>query len=298
MKRKHIKFCLIEFLLSTAILVSCTGCSIGNIKIIEKAPKSPASSADSSTDFKTVLSPASKDDSEAVSHSTVQYVSSPPKEYYVKEDTSLVDTPAANSTIVENISKGSKISVIGFSSDKIFAAVQTKTKGNPEFILSSLLSESPISNASLASIPPTSSAAASSQSPSSAAPPASQNTDPQSAQESSQTVSSEINPYVPSHRTTSSSPQRVQGGIAYPNNPASTSVNHGITFANVSIYVVSVTSTSILSGPGSANSGYSVIMSIPEHTRLRATGIGQNGYVRVSVNGNTGFIASSDLKIF
>lgn len=306
MKNDRCKKCFFCCILAVVISFIFAGCSIGGIKIIEKAsPISNSSNNPKSSDpeIKTILTPASKVSSQV--HTEIQYTSIPKKDYYVSTDTSLVDTPSPNAAIVENIKKGTKITVIGISSDKNYGAVQSKEKDNPEFILMSQISETPISSSSSSSSSNTKSSTTLSPTSQTSSQPSQIQSSISSATSSSVPESPTI-PYISanSHLSSSNAPtsippqeQRIHGGISYPTNPSSTSKTLGITFANVNIHVVSINSTTINSGPGTLASGYHSLMTIPSGTRIRATGIGQNGYIRVSVNGNSGFISSDDLKI-
>lgn len=89
----------------------------------------------------------------------------------------------------------------------------------------------------------------------------------------------------------------VQGGISYPGGN-DTSVNFGVTFANTNFTAKVVSQCSANTGPGKAvpSTGYTVIQWFYAGDTVQVTGIGQNGYIRVSVNGQTGFILNTKLS--
>ena len=94
-------------------------------------------------------------------------------------------------------------------------------------------------------------------------------------------------------------PPVAQGGIPYPSNPSSTSINLGVTFADESFTATVVNTTTMNSGPGKVlnSTGYSVIETFEAGTTVNCTGIGNNGYIRVELaNGTVGFILNTDLK--
>lgn len=88
-------------------------------------------------------------------------------------------------------------------------------------------------------------------------------------------------------------PQEPTGGIAYPSKPSSTSINYGVTFADVNINVKTVRTADLNSGPAKAlnSNGYKKIQTFPAGTKLKATGIGKNGWIRIKLsNGTIGYI--------
>lgn len=83
-------------------------------------------------------------------------------------------------------------------------------------------------------------------------------------------------------------------GIPYPKNPEATSVNLGITFADVDMILrVTYDNTKANSGPGKAttSTGYFEKQTFMRGDTVSCTGIGQNGYCRVELpNNEIGFI--------
>lgn len=95
-------------------------------------------------------------------------------------------------------------------------------------------------------------------------------------------------------------PEVRRGGISYPSNVSSTSVNYGITFADVNFNAMLVRGAALSSGPGpiSNSTGYGEIEYFPEGLVVACTGIGTNGYVRVELaNGVVGFLNNQDLEM-
>lgn len=95
-------------------------------------------------------------------------------------------------------------------------------------------------------------------------------------------------------------PEVRRGGISYPSNVSSTSVNYGITFADVNFNARLVRGAALSSGPGpiSNSTGYGEIEYFPEGLVVACTGIGTNGYVRVELaNGVVGFLNNQDLEM-
>ena len=88
-------------------------------------------------------------------------------------------------------------------------------------------------------------------------------------------------------------PQEATGGIPYPSKPSKTSINYGVTFADVNMNVKTVRSADLNSGPAKTlnSNGYKKIASYKAGTILRATGIGKNGWIRIKLsNGTVGFM--------
>lgn len=88
-------------------------------------------------------------------------------------------------------------------------------------------------------------------------------------------------------------PQEPTGGISYPSKPSSTSINYGVTFADVNMKVRTVRTADLNSGPAKAlnSNGYKKIKTFSAGTTLSATGIGKNGWIRIRLNnGTTGYI--------
>jgi hypothetical protein len=89
-------------------------------------------------------------------------------------------------------------------------------------------------------------------------------------------------------------------GIPYPDNPISTSINLGITFADVDIILtVTIDKTTANSGPGKAttSTGYEVRYTFNKGDTVACTGIGENGYCRIELaNGSIAFIDGKCLK--
>lgn len=83
-------------------------------------------------------------------------------------------------------------------------------------------------------------------------------------------------------------------GIPFPKNPEATSVNLGITFADVDMILrVTYDNTKANSGPGKAttSTGYFEKQTFMRGDTVSCTGIGQNGYCRVELpNNEIGFI--------
>lgn len=82
--------------------------------------------------------------------------------------------------------------------------------------------------------------------------------------------------------------------IPYPSNPTSTSINLGVTFADVDmVLTVIANGVTANSGPGAATSstGYEVRSTLNGGNTVSCTGIGENGYFRVDLGGGLiGFI--------
>lgn len=102
-------------------------------------------------------------------------------------------------------------------------------------------------------------------------------------------------PEPPSYETPSPSPSDEYTGIGYPSNASSTSFNMGVEFADVTITLtVRKDNTQISNGPDvvSNSTGYYSLGTLNKGDTVKCTGIGRNGYVRVSYGGQVGFIDS------
>jgi cytoskeletal protein RodZ len=90
------------------------------------------------------------------------------------------------------------------------------------------------------------------------------------------------------------------GGIPYPDNPASTSINFGVVFADVNFTATTVSNNTVItSGPGKAlpSNGYVELKTLYKGLTVTCTGIGQNGYIRILMDdGRVGFILNTNLK--
>lgn len=89
------------------------------------------------------------------------------------------------------------------------------------------------------------------------------------------------------------------GGIAYPSNPRSTSINFGITFADVNFKANVLGTITMNTGPGKVlpSTGFKALATYHAGDVVQCTGIGQNGYVRaVLSDGRVGFIDGLYLK--
>lgn len=91
---------------------------------------------------------------------------------------------------------------------------------------------------------------------------------------------------------------QARGGISYPSNPQSTSVNFGVTFADENFTATLLRGAALSSGPGpiSGSTGYGELEYLSEGMTVNCTGIGDNGYIRIALaNGVVGFIHNQDL---
>lgn len=99
---------------------------------------------------------------------------------------------------------------------------------------------------------------------------------------------------------TSTNPGYTTDGVPFPENPAATSINLGINFADVDM-VMKITYDSITanSGPGKAttSTGYTALSTFMRGDTVAITGIGENGYCRVELgNGEVAFIDGKYLE--
>lgn len=87
------------------------------------------------------------------------------------------------------------------------------------------------------------------------------------------------------------------GGIPYPGG-SDTSVNLGVTFANVNYTANVVWETEASSGPGKAvpSTGFVVLKYFKVGNTVKVTGVGDNGWIRIDVDGKSGFIDNTHLK--
>lgn len=79
------------------------------------------------------------------------------------------------------------------------------------------------------------------------------------------------------------------GGIEFPANATSTSMEQGVEFADVGMLVYAIEDIEILDGPGTG----SWIGTLYQGEEIKCTGIGRNGYIRVDFYGMSGFVDSS-----
>ena len=105
-----------------------------------------------------------------------------------------------------------------------------------------------------------------------------------------------------SQQTSETSEEEIEdnyGGIPYPSNASATSFNMGIEFADVNIgLTVRNNNIQISNGPDrvSNSTGYSSIGTLNKGDYVTCTGIGRNGYVRISINGSIGFVDSINVE--
>ncbi len=216
------------------------------------------------------------------------------KDIYVAETTKAYPSPSLRGSGSSTLSKGSRLTLLGISKDKAVSMVKV-ANGSIYFMDRSKLSETPVSYDPPPTEPPEIEESQSSENNEIIPPSENQNTE----------TITPVNPSTPPAPTTPPSPPKppeppkVQGGIDYPRNPSSTSINFGVTFADESFAATVVNKTTMNSGPGRVlpSTGYEVIETFEKGTTVNCTGIGQNGYVRVVLaDGTQGFILNSDLK--
>lgn len=90
-------------------------------------------------------------------------------------------------------------------------------------------------------------------------------------------------------------PIQLNPAIPFPVNPENVSINLGVSFADENFIAKTIASTRVSSGPGtvSNSTGYHELTVLATGSVVNATGIGQNGYVRITLSdGRTGFVDS------
>ena len=226
------------------------------------------------------------------------------KEMYVKADSKLYANAKLSGTASSGVSQGSKLTVYGISEDGKIAMVRIASGTIYYTALANLSNEVvpyPTEESSTETEEPTSSEVPSSQTSQSSQQPSEQ---PSSQEPSSSQSTEQQSSEKPSSSETKPNPKppeqpKPTGGIPYPSNPASTSINFGITFADETFTATVVNKTTMNSGPGKVlnSTGYIAIETFTKGTTVNCTGIGQNGYVRVVLaDGTVGFILGTDLK--
>lgn len=229
------------------------------------------------------------------------------KEVYAKEDVALFASADLTGKAATNIKKDTALTLTGLSEDKTIAMVRnatgsifyveyrylTEKNPNPETSQATTTpkpkddktSTSQASSETVVDVPEAPSTTPEQQKPQEPQAPS----NPQPAQTTQPTQNPTPNP----------EPPKAQGGIDYPSNPSSTSINLGVTFADESFTATVVNRTTMNSGPGKVlnSTGYTVIETFEAGTTVNCTGIGNNGYIRVELaNGTVGFILNTDLK--
>lgn len=218
---------------------------------------------------------------------------------YVRRDTSLYDSPSNDKTELGIVSKGEQLISYGVSLDGRFNMVKFNG-GDYCYILSKEISYSFIAKETEPiTIEPTESEKPTEN-------PSNENSEPKNdpivTDPPQQTPQKPIETPVqrptqkPTPRPTqkpTQKPTTITGGIPYPANPSSTSVNFGVTFADVNIKVKVIKTAKLNSGPAKAlnSNGYKTIQTFNVGTTLSCTGIGANGWIRIKLaNGTIGYI--------
>lgn len=251
------------------------------------------------------------------------------KTVYLKEDASIIKSPDEKSTVVETLLKGDTLTILSKSEDGVWAIVR-HYDGPICYIRLSHITYS-IVKPDIPELTESQSSENTSQSESkteSVAPEPTQSTQPSTSKpESHKTESTKPESTKPSTTQQASSSQKTESvapstttvvvppepseseevdpgyltsGIPYPANPSGTSINLGVTFANVDmILTVTYDKTTANSGPGKAttSTGYEVRATFMKGNTVACTGIGDNGYCRVELaNGIIAFIDGTHLQ--
>ena len=230
------------------------------------------------------------------------------KEVYAKEDIALFASADLTGKAAINVEKNTALTLIGLSVDKTIAMVRNAT-GSIFYVEYRYLTEknpNPETSQTTSEQTPTPKPKDDDKTPSSSesSTQVADVPDPEPSTSTPQPQKPQENP-VQTQPTQDPAPQPnpdppvAQGGIPYPSNPSSTSINLGVTFADESFTATVVNTTTMNSGPGKVlnSTGYSVIETFEAGTTVNCTGIGNNGYIRVELaNGTVGFILNTDLK--
>lgn len=231
------------------------------------------------------------------------------KEMFAKSDAKLYASAKLTGKHSSGVSQGSKITVLGISEDGKVAMV--KIASGPLYFMSySYLSKDFIEYSTESSEEPPESTPESSQTSESTRPPESTSQSTTPPPESSERPSeSTTRPSESSEEPPESSERPTQppveerpagGGIPYPDNPESTSINFGVVFADVNFTATTVSNNTVItSGPGKAlpSNGYVELKTLYKGLTVTCTGIGQNGYIRILMDdGRVGFILNTNLK--
>lgn len=231
------------------------------------------------------------------------------REMFAKSDAKLYASAKLTGKSSSGVSQGSKVTVLGISEDGKVAMV--KIASGPLYFMSySFLSVDFVEYSTESSEEPPESTPESSQTSESTRPPesTSQSTTPP-PESSERPPESTTRPSESSEEPPENSERPTQppveerpagGGIPYPDNPESTSINFGVVFADVNFTATTVSNNTVItSGPGKAlpSNGYVELKTLYKGLTVTCTGIGQNGYIRILMDdGRVGFILNTNLK--
>lgn len=216
------------------------------------------------------------------------------KTMYIKTNTKLYANAKLTGTASTGVTQGSKITMYGLSEDGKVAMVKSASSSTMYFIAYEYLSEDVIEYSSEETL--TESETSESEQHSSETP---------SSTTSEEQPSSQEQPSTQRPQETNRPQQPVDngGGIAYPSNPSSTSINFGVTFADETFTATAVATTTVNDQPGKVlnSTGITAIKTLNKGDTIKCTGIGQNGYIRVIINEGQdneriGFVLNTDLK--
>lgn len=323
--RKKIKLLLIIMTLIT------TGCS--NIKIIEKAPEKPKPvesagpdivSTDNTDNFKVednknketpkpTITPSSTPKQTSNTNTLNENLGNgqikrdgiifniKSKEVYLKETSKLFSNAKLSGNSTTTLEKNSKLLLSGVSEDESVAMVKAPS-GTIYYINNALLSDIKIEEVVKESTP-TPNSESTINNPTNNNQTSNQNQNQNQNSESQPIVHNTPNPITPEptpvyeyYEETSNQPS---GGIPYPANPSSTSMNLGITVADEYFTATVTNDVMAASGPGEPlwSNGYiDGAVQLRAGETVSATGISENGYVRVEINGETKFINNLYLR--
>ena len=308
---------IISIVLILCFVLLFSGCDIKFIEKIETEDTTVA--VDLPTDNKNTDEPHQEETTSEVKETTAPITLPPDKTtevdgvsfvienmtVYVKNDTVLYDSPSSKKTELGKVEKGDVLVSYGVSTDQMFNMVRFNG-GDFCYILAKNVSYGYIAKET---------EPIETEPPETEPPETEKPTKKPSSGNSSNSQSSNNTPIVtnpppvvtqrPTRRPTQKPTQRptrkpttIQGGIPYPAHPSSTSVNFGVTFADVNIKVKVIKTAKLNSGPAKAlnSNGYKTLQTFNTGTILQCTGIGANGWIRIKLaNGTIGYIDGSYL---
>ncbi len=324
MKIQKQKLFFSVLLLCSMILSLFTGC---NVKFIERIPDNNSSSFDTSGTRKYISSSSSQIPSTTDSITSqpgtlildgVKFIQITSTSMYTKSNnTPILKEPFAKSDTLNLLTKNTMVIINAISVDKKFvrldkSSINMQSDSNQlqnYFVDYSKLSTTPTSeklsvSSSSSKVPTTTSSNSTITKPTSKSPSTSQNQTKQPAKKTLQSNQSNQWNYSGSSNNIQNNSQSQQitqtGGLQYPQHPSSVSKNLGVLFADVHCKIITIRATSLSTGPGTPNAatGYGTYMSVPKNSIIVCTGIGRNGYDRVSVNSHVLFVQNSTVKLY
>ena len=308
---------ILIFYLSLIIVLSLSGCGV---KFVQKAPEESINYGGVSEESKSNLGEITEtEDVESTEESTEESVDRSnittindidfemkenTIQVYLLDDAQTFKNPLSDAEVFEELLKGEPLELMAISSDNTWAMIKhfngpisyvkmenisyTYVRPNPN-------TENSESTEDTENTESTESTKDTSES--------SESTEKTESTQSTTTSSTESTATTTTATTTTTESidySYTTGGIPYPSNPASTSINLGVTFADVDmVLTVTYNGATANSGPGkvTTSTGYEVKATFSKGSTVYCTGIGENGYCRIELaNGTIAFVDGKYLE--